>query len=428
MTTPYQEREDQLQRLASLSCDHLVRGEFGIGEQVAREFLELAKDASDDWHSLAQLRLGTILENAGRYQEALSCAQAAQDVYSPTDGGWYHAAGLIGNIMLNQGDYDSARTQFLSVLERWPDYSFALCSLAGVESKLGNTDSSHRYALRALESAGKADDREHMSVAHNLLGDAELDLENRDQAEKHFRNALAISEEISRRRGISIACQRLSEIEYDGNNYAASLEFGRRAVNAEIEMGRVCNVTDALWRALKGPRKSTNPEVISDAISLCHTALEVVKEPAEKVWILRSEAWFHRDLKQFQHAEKSLDQALGFLEESDEEYARINGMVGILKQGQGFLNEAKASFLGAVELAERHGHRRAKLSAYRSLGYLTNDTGDTFQARRYWRRALQLAQDVGDTEAVEHLKETLEIYQPNLFSWFRSKLPWRRNR
>ena len=95
MTTPYEEREDQLRQLSSRSGGHLVRGEFGIGEQVAREFLELAKDASDDWHLLAQLRLGTILENAGRYQEALSHAQAAQNIHSPADRGWCHATGLL---------------------------------------------------------------------------------------------------------------------------------------------------------------------------------------------------------------------------------------------------------------------------------------------------------------------------------------------
>ena len=428
MTTPYEEREDQLRQLSSRSCGHLVRGEFGIGEQVAREFLELAKDASDDWHSLAQLRLGTILENAGRCQEALSHAQAAQNIHSPADRGWCHATGLLGNILLNQGDFDLARTRFLNVLEAWPDCSFALCSLAAVESNLENADACHRYALQALESARKADNREHMSVAHNLLGDAESDLGNHAQAEKHFRSALAISEEISRRRGISIACQRLAKIESDHKNYAASLEFGRRAVKAEIEMGRESEVTNAYFGALEGLRSTKQPEIILGVISLCDIASEAVTDPAHKIWFLRSEAWLRRDLKQFRQAEKLLSQALSCVEESDEENAIIHDMIGILQKDQEFFTGAKASFLLSAELAERHGHKTAQQNAYISLGNLASDAGDTSGARDFWQRAQELARDTGDEKTWEYLQNELELLQPSLLGWIGRKLPWRRNR
>ena len=64
VTTPYQEREDQLQQLSARSWEHLVRGEFGIGEQVAREFLELAKDASAAWHSERKATISFCLTRA----------------------------------------------------------------------------------------------------------------------------------------------------------------------------------------------------------------------------------------------------------------------------------------------------------------------------------------------------------------------------
>ena len=428
MTTPYEEREDQLRQLSSRSGGHLVRGEFGIGEQVAREFLGLAKDASDDWHLLAQLRLGTILENAGRYQEALSHAQAAQNIHSPADRGWCHATGLLGNILLNQGDFDLARARFLNVLDAWPDCSFALCSLAAVESNLENFAACHRYALQALESARKADDREHMSVANNLLGDAESDLGNHAQAEKHFRNALAISEEISRRRGISIACQRLVKVESDRKNYAASLEFGRRAINAEIEMGRTSEVIDTYWRTFNQLRDVKQPEIISGVISLCDVAFEAMTEPADKILFLRSAAWLHRDLEQFCQAGKLLDQALSFVVESDEENARIQGMIGILQKDQGFFTKAKASFLLSAELAERYGHKTAQQNAYISLGDLASDAGDTSRASDFWNQAQELARDTGDEKAWEYVQKRLELLQPSLLGWIGSKLPWRRIR
>lgn len=428
VTTPYQEREDQLQQLSARSWEHLVRGEFGIGEQVAREFLELAKDASDDWHLLAQLRLGTILDNAGRYQEALSHAQAAQNIHSPADRGWCHATGLLGNILLNQGDFDLARTRFLNVLDAWPDCSFALCSLAAVEWNLENCDACHRYALQALESARKADDREHMSVAHNLLGDAELELGDHAQAEKHFRNALAISEEMGRRRGISIACQRLAKVESDRKNYAASLEFGQRAVSAEIEMGRESEITNAYRGALEGLRSTKQPEIILGVISLCNIASEAVTDPVHKIWFLRSEAWLRRDLKQFRQAEKLLSQALSCVEESDEENARIHGMIGVLQKDQKKFTGAKASFLLSAELAEQYGHKTAQQNAYISLGKLARDAGDTSGARDFWQRAQELAQDTGDEKAWDYLQYSLGLLQPSLLGWIGSKLPWRRNR
>ena len=422
MTIPHQEREEQLEQLAWRSGEHLLRGEFAMGEKVAREFLELAGESSDDWLSLAHLRLGTILENVGRYEEALPHAEASRNTCPPESSGWCHAVGLIGNILLNQGELESARAQFLSALKFWPDCSFALCGLAAVESNLGDLDAFREYALRALVTASKSEDREHMAVANNLLGDAELDLGHQAQAEQHFRNALVISDEIGRRQGISIACQRLAMIESKREDYVASLEFGRRAVDAEIEMGRTSEITETCWRVVCGLRKAECPEVSFGAISLCKLAVEIETVPANKVSALQSEAWFNRNLKRFRQAKELLTQALSYLEESDEQTARTHGLIGILEEDQGLFKQAKASLTRSVKLAERHGHDKCLRAAYRRLGLTVKKTGDLIQARHYLQRALGLAQAASDDDAVNDIQNLLRLYRPNLVARFFNKM------
>ena len=422
MPTPYQERKHQLQQLAWRSGEHLLRGEFAGGEKVAREFLELAEKSSDDWLSLAHLRIGTILENVGQYEEALPHAEASRNIWPPESTGWCRAVGLIGNILLNKGELASARTEFLRVLNSWPDCCFALCNLAAVESDLENLDAFHEYASRALVEASKSDDREHMAVANNLLGDAELNLGNQAQAEKHFRDALAINEDIGRRQGISIACLRLAMIESKREDYAGSLGYGRRAVDMEIEMGRASQITETCWRVVCGLHKAECPEVLLGAISLCQIAVEIETVPAQKVWALQSEAWFNRGLKRFRQAEELLTQALGCLEESNEQKARTHGLIGILEEDQRLFTRAESSFVCSMELAKRHGHDKCLREADRRLGLTMKKTGNLIQARHYWQQALGLARVAGDEAAVNDIQNLLKLYRPNLLARFLSKM------
>ncbi len=426
MAIPYEQREEHLRRLALASYEHLMRGEFEVGEKVAREFLAVAKDASGQWCSLAHLRLGTILENALRYEEALQHANAAMEAVSPGEPGRYHALVLLGNIRMNQGGLAAAKSHFLDASDHLPDCSPVFCCLSALESRMGNTKLSHEYAQKALEAARRKDDREHISVAHNLLGDAALDVGDSSQAEKHFRSALAISEELDRRRGISIACERLSKFESDRRNYSAALELGQRAVQAEREMGRAAATVNTCLRVLCEIREAENPEVLSSAVSMCQTAFEAADESADKVSALQNESWFHRKLKQFDRAKEVLIESLSYLEESDEETARTYGLIGLLKKKQDRLGDAQVAFKHSLELAHRYNHTAAQLAAHNSLGFVTYEMGDPIQARSHWQAALKIAGDSGNKAKVKQLEENLKLFRVTFLHRLWHWLNWSR--
>ena len=424
MLNPYEERESQLRQLDKRSSELLLRGDFEIGEQVANEYLSVAKDASDEWHSLARVRLGLILENAGRREEAERHARIAQSNVPIDSTVWKMAAGLLGNIYKDQGDYDAAKEQYLLELESKPDSSFALCGLSSIEFGLDNFDKARQYALRALKAACSTDDREHMSVAHNLLGDAELDLGNPDVAEKHFLSALAICEDLSRRRGMSVACDRLSQIESDRKHYGLALEYGQRVVQAEMEMGRMKEVTEASFRIAYRLDKADCPKAILSGITLCETAFRAAAEPIDKAWALRQQSLFQRKLKQYDQAEASLKQAMKHIEADDVELAITHGMLGTVQKKRKNFVAARKSFTRSLELAEEHQHANIQRHGHVSLAYCAIDTGNVPLARDHWQRALAIAELQEDQKAINDIQFSLEYYQPSLISRIRRIRFW----
>ena len=401
------------------SDELLLRGEFEIGEEVAKEFLAIAKNASDEWHSYALVRLGTFLENTGRYEEAAQHAHAAQSIVAIDDPSWKSAAGLLGNIYLHQEDYSAAREQYLDRLDRVPDSSFALNGLSSIEYDLGNFDNARQYASRAFKAAGDKHDRELMSVAQNMLGAVELKLGNIDVAKRHFLNALEISEEISRRRGISVACDRLSEIECDRNNYKLVLEYGQRAILAETEMGRKEEVAKASSRVAFRLENAALPEVLLAGITLCQTAFTEATEPIDRAWALQQQSRFQTKLKQYDQAEASLKQAMQYIELSDGKTADIYVMLGNVQRKRKHFAAARDSFARALELAEKYHHVNIERLAHVSLAYCAANEGSMFLARHHWQLALKVAERNGDQQEILSIQESLKRYRPNLVSRIR---------
>ena len=416
MNTPYDEREERLRQLQASSRDNLLRGEFEVAESTARELLTLAENTSETWLSWAHLCLGTVLENVGRYDEALHHAEAAQAVAPVDDPIWFRAATLIGNVYRSQGDYPAAQKQYQCVLEFNPNLSFALCSLAATKLCMGNIECAREYGVKALTAARDRGDREHITVAFNLLGDAEMDSGNTTKAENYFRNSLAISEEIGRRRGISISSQWLMQIECDRENYAAGLQHGQRAVRVETEMDLGAEIANVSLRVVSQLVDAKSPEVLSGAITLCQTALEAAIEPATKVEALQCKAWLHRKLDQFDQSEQSLNEAMNYLQDHDEEMARTHGLIGITYHQHQRTDAARTSFVKSLELAEQHGHIIAQQNAHSSLAKIALDEDDAEQACYHYRIAIDLAKRAGDQDAMDNLSAKLKRHQPNSFS------------
>ena len=419
MLNPYEELESQLRQLELRSSELLLQGDFEIAEEVANEYVAVAENASDQWQSWALLRLGAILENAGRYEEAAQHARAAQSLVPIDDPSWNQAAGLLGNIYFHQEDYSAAKEQYLHTIDRTSDSSFALCGLSSIEFDRGNFDKARQYALRAIKSARDVDDREFMSVAQNLLGDIELELGNRDIAEGHFRNALAICEELGRRRGISVACNRLSKIECERKNYVAGLDYGQRFVRAEIEMGRMEEVaSNSYWIAFQLDNAEA-PEVLQGGIKLCQTAFREATKPTERAWALRQQARFQEKLEQYDQAESSLKQAMEDIALSDPELAMTYGMLGSLQRERERFDAALESFAQALELAEKYQHVEVELKVHRSLAYCLVKKGKVVLASRHFQRALEIAELKKDQPAITHLQDCLEYFKPNCISRIR---------
>ena len=427
MSNPYEERESQLRQFNARSNELLLRGDFETALEVASEYLAVAQNASDEWHSWALLRLGTILENIGRYEEAARHAHTAQSLVSSDAPSWTEAAGLLGNIFSSQGDNSAARQQHLYTLDRIPDSSFALCGLSSIEFDLGNFGAAREYALKAQKIARGRDDREFMSVTQNLLGDAELELGNTDIAEKHFRNALAISEELGRRRGISVACHRLSKIECDRKNYELGLEYGQRFVRAEMEMGRMKEIASrSYWLAYQLDNAELT-EVLLGGITLCQIAFREATEPTDRAWALRQQSRFQRKLKQYDQAEASLRQAMEYIQVSDKEMANTYGMLGDVQRSRERFDAASKSFARSLELAETHQHTKIQMSTHGSLGHCAGLEGNVFLARHHFQHALEIAELNEDQQAITHIRKSLEYYRPNIVSrvWFGLIGRWR---
>lgn len=150
-------RPDQRAALAN-AMEALYNSEFSVSETITRELISTSPDIAEAWQIL-----GLALANQNRFEEAVSALDESAKLYT------INSEPLIikGDILLELGRAEEARTAYEEALARDPDNWRAPQSLALMAERQGKWQEASRYYESALKIA-PADNFE-LALSHTRL-------------------------------------------------------------------------------------------------------------------------------------------------------------------------------------------------------------------------------------------------------------------
>jgi tetratricopeptide (TPR) repeat protein len=190
--------------------NRLGQGYYSLGHYdkavpVLREALKQAPDSAPDMNRLANslINLGAEAKSdsqkAAYYKEGLEVA----DRYQRAKPGSYEAYNMVGRAALGAKDYGRAEKAFETVLEKKPDYCYAMVNLGKVHIATEQWAEAETVLQRAAKCAPR------MAVIHESLGFAVQKQKRLPEAIEHYEVAMQIKPSSSTKTMLETAQENL---------------------------------------------------------------------------------------------------------------------------------------------------------------------------------------------------------------------------
>jgi eukaryotic-like serine/threonine-protein kinase len=152
----------------------------------------------------------------------------------------------LGNLYLQSGDYDKARTEFTSLLETDPKNIKALWSLGVVDNLTGNPQAALDSLTRGSSLAIQVDNQEQLALILLSMGISYRLLNKPDQALLNYQQSIAINEKIGQKRGVAAALAEMGTIQRTTGKPDAAIASYNKALVLLREIGMKDEAADDL--------------------------------------------------------------------------------------------------------------------------------------------------------------------------------------
>ncbi len=210
-------------------------GEWAAAEDSYRDALALRNQGGEGSVGEVLTALGEIARKQGRYEEAASLLEAAEQAFTAAgeEPGVGRVRHLAGTLAANQGRYDEARASYrasMDIRRRNGDRTgeaALLSNLAVIAEYEGDLDDARSLNEQALTLRSALGDRWAIGVSHTNLGMICLLQDQAGVAGDHFEEALRLNLEIGDPWMVAISRHNLANAERDlGDLAEAAREYG----------------------------------------------------------------------------------------------------------------------------------------------------------------------------------------------------------
>jgi tetratricopeptide (TPR) repeat protein/predicted Ser/Thr protein kinase len=264
----------------------------------------------------------------------------------------------LGNLYLQNGEYDKARAEFAGILKTDPKNIKALWSLGVVDNLTGNPQAALDSLTRGSSLAIQVDNEEQHALMLLSIGISYRLLNKPEEALRNYQESIAVNEKIGQKRGVAAALNEIAAVQWTSGHPELALVSYNKALNLLREIGMKDEVANTL----------TN---MGSAYS---------------------------DLGKFDQALDVYKQALQIQRETgDQSYeSRCLDNIAVVYLAMGDTNNAFTYSQQALQLREKLGVPGDIADTLLGLSEAYTATGQYDQAMTALMRALELSRQVGD--------------------------------
>ena len=152
----------------------------------------------------------------------------------------------LGNLYLQNGQYDKARAEFAEILKTDPKNIKALWSLGVVDNLTGNPQAALDSLTRGSSLAIQVDNEEQHALMLLSIGISYRLLNKPDEALRNYQESIAVNEKIGQKRGVAAALNEIAAVQWTSGHPELALVSYNKALNLLREIGMKDEVANTL--------------------------------------------------------------------------------------------------------------------------------------------------------------------------------------
>jgi eukaryotic-like serine/threonine-protein kinase len=277
----------------------------------------------------------------------------------------------LGDLYLQNGEYDKARAEFTGVLKSDPKNIKALWRLGVVDNLTGNPQAALDSLTRGSSLAIQVDNQEQQALILLSMGISYRLLNKPEEALRNYQDSIAINEKIGQKRGVAAALNEMGGVQRTSGKPDAALASHNKALALLRDIGMKDETANTL------------------------TSLGAV----------------YQDLGKFDQALEVYKQALQIQRETgDQSYESqcLDNIAGVYL-AMGDTDNAFTYSQQALQLREKLGVPGDIADTLESLSEAYTATGQYDQAMNALMRALELSRKVGDSGRIAFVSHQIGL-------------------
>ena len=165
----------------------------------------------------------------------------------------------LGNLYLQNGEYDKARAEFKGVLQTDPKNIRALWRLGVVDNLTGNPQAALDSLTRGSSLAIQVDNQEQQALILLSMGISYRLLNKPEEALRNYQDSIAINEKLGQKRGVAAALNEMGGVQRTSGKPDAALASHNKALALLRDIGMKDETANTLTEP--GHRLSRSGEI-----------------------------------------------------------------------------------------------------------------------------------------------------------------------
>ena len=228
----------------ALAYARLAEADAALGrdndaEQVSRKAVDLSQDLPLAERYLIDANHARIVKDTKKAIE--SYENLAKTMPDNTD-----VNCALGELYLNQGDFDKARQRYASVLKSDPKNLNALLYSGWLEVQAGNSQAGLEPLNRALNLAIELDNQEEKAQILQAVGVAYENLKKPEEALRNFQQSIEINRALGKKGGVANSLAEIADVQASQGKTEAAVASFKEALDLDREIGAKKNEADTM--------------------------------------------------------------------------------------------------------------------------------------------------------------------------------------